>query len=332
MIRLATVGSGWIVDCFLEGTCAVPEIVHAAVYSRTREKGEAFAAKHGLPPETVWTDLEALAASGTVNAVYIASPNRFHAQQAGIFLRHGVHVICEKPAAVTPEELEQLHGLARENGVIFMEAIMALHLPRFALLRQAMQKIGSITAAELNFSQLSSKYPAFLRGEKPNVFNPALCTGALMDIGVYDVYLAAALFGEPESVYAAAKFLPGGADGLGYALLRYPWGICSLNWSKIAQSRVGSEILGDQGTITFAPVSRVLDLTLWHTDGSSELLFGQESHAQSMGYEAADFARYILYPGETAEEYTRMLEISMQTAKIMAEIRRQCGIDFFKKP
>lgn len=328
MIRLATVGSGGIVDNFLEGLKGVPEVAHTAVYSRTREKGETFAAKHGLRAEAVWTDLEALAASGTVDAVYIATPNRFHARQAEIFLRHGVHVLCEKPAAVTPEELARLHGLAKENGVIFMEAIMALHLPRFALLRQAMRQIGNITAAEFNFSQLSSKYPAFLRGEKPNIFNPALCTGALMDIGVYSVYLAAALFGEPESIASAAHFLPGGADGLGYAVFRYPWGICSLNWSKVAQSRVGSEILGDKGTITFAPVSRMLDMTLWHIDGSSEVLFEKESHAQSMGHEAADFARYILHPEESAEEYGRMLETSMLVAKMMAEIRRQCGIEF----
>lgn len=328
MIRLVTVGSGGIVDIFLEGLKGVPEIAHTAVYSRTREKGEVFAAKHGLGPEAVWTDMEALAASGTVDAAYIATPNRFHGQQAEIFLRHGVHVLCEKPAAVTPEELARLHQLAKEKGVIFMEAIISLHLPRFTLLRQVMGQIGNITAAEFNFSQLSSKYPALLRGELPNIFNPALCTGALMDIGVYSIYLAAALFGQPESIVSAAHFLSSGADGLGYALFRYPWGICSLNWSKVAQSRAGSEILGDKGTITFAPVSRMLDMTLWQPDGSSELLFGQESHAQSMSYETADFARYILYPEASAEEYGRMLDASMLVVKIMAEIRRQCGIEF----
>ncbi len=328
MIRLGTIGSGWIVDRFLEGLERVPEIAHAAVYSRTREKGEAFAEKHGLLPEAVWTDLEALAASGAVDAVYIASPNKFHASQAEIFLCRHIHVICEKPAAVTPEELARLHRLAGENGVIFMEAIMALHQPRFALLKEAMGKIGKITGAEFNFSQLSSKYPALLSGEQPNIFNPFFCTGALMDIGVYSVYLAAALFGEPEKILASARFLPGGADGLGYALLTYPWGICSLNWSKVAQSRTGSEILGDKGTITFAPVSRILDITLWQADGSSALLFGQESHAASMGHEAADFARYILYPDELAEEYEQMLKTSMLTAEIMAEIRKQCGIHF----
>ena len=328
MIRLGTLGSGWIVDCFLKGTRSVPEIIHSAVYSRTREKGEAFAAKHGLSPDAVWTDLEEMAASGTVDAVYIATPNRFHAEQAEVFLRRGIHVICEKPAAVTPAELLRLHTLAKEQGVIFMEAIMALHQPRFALLKEAMGKIGNITAAEFNFSQLSSKYPALVRGEQPNIFNPALCTGGLMDIGVYDVYLAAALFGRPEQIVSTAHFLPGGADGLGYALLRYPWGICALNWSKVAQSRVGSEILGDKGTITFAPVSRMLDMTLWHTDGSSELLFGQESHAESMGHEAADFARYIQYPDESAAEYEQMLETSMLVAEMMAEIRGQCGIVF----
>jgi predicted dehydrogenase len=212
-----------------------------------------------------------------------------------------------------------------------MEAIMAPHQPRFALLRQAMGRIGHITAAEFNFSQLSSKYPAFLRGENPNIFNPAMCAGALMDIGVYDVYLAAALFGAPDRVTAAAKFLPGASDSLGYAILTYPWGICSLNWSKVSQSRVASEILGDQGTITFAPASRLLDMTLWHPDGSSEVLFTQESHAASMSHEAADFVRYILHPQETAEEYAEMLQTSLLVSNLMAEIRKQCHIQFYSE-
>ena len=221
-IALATVGSGKIVRSFLEGCREkCPEIRHQAVYSRTRERGEAFAAEVGLPPEAVWTDLNALARSGEVQAVYIATPNRFHAEQAAVFLEAGVHVLCEKPAAVTEKELERLYALAEAHHVVFMEGIMAPHQPRFAALQAAVARAGKLSSAVFEFSQLSSRYPALERGEMPNVFNPALCEGALMDIGYYGVYLAAALFGEPEEVFARASFLPTGADGAGSAVFRY---------------------------------------------------------------------------------------------------------------
>ena len=119
-----------------------------------------------------------------------------------------MHVLCEKPAAVTEKELERLYALAEAHHVVFMEGIMAPHQPRFAALQAAVARAGKLSSAVFEFSQLSSRYPALERGEMPNIFNPALCEGALMDIGYYGVYLAAALFGEPEEVFARATFSP----------------------------------------------------------------------------------------------------------------------------
>ena len=95
MLRLATVGSGKIVGWFLEGLKNVPQLCHTAVYSLSFERGAEFAGEHGLGADAVWTDLEKMADSGTVDAVYIATPNRFHARQAEIFLKRGIHVLCE---------------------------------------------------------------------------------------------------------------------------------------------------------------------------------------------------------------------------------------------
>lgn len=326
-IALATVGSGTIVRQFLAGCKEkCPELVHRAVYSRTRERGEAFAQEVGLTPDRVWTDLDALAQSGEVQAVYIATPNAFHAAQAETFLKAGVHVLCEKPATVTPEELERLHACADEQGVIFMEGIMAPHQPRFQALREAVSRAGKLSGAVFDFSQLSSRYPALERGEMPNIFNPALAEGALMDIGYYAVYLAAELFGQPEELFARASFLSTGADGAGSALFRYSWGNCLLNWSKTAQTLSPSEIMGDQGTVTFFPVSRILDLTFQDRAGNRQLLFGEESHDASLGNEAADFVRYIRDPAGTREEYLHHRETSKLASRLTAEIRRQCEI------
>ena len=76
MLRLATVGSGKIVGWFLEGLKNVPQLCHTAVYSRSFERGAEFAGEHGLGADAVWTDLEKMADSGTVDAVYSAAHNR----------------------------------------------------------------------------------------------------------------------------------------------------------------------------------------------------------------------------------------------------------------
>ena len=149
-----------------------------------------------------------------------------------------------------------------------------------------------------------------------------------MDIGVYDVYLALALFGVPERVEASAHFLPGGADGSGGATFVYPWGNCQMNWSKTGQSRAESEIVGDRGTVTFSPVSRILNIRLWKNDGESELLFDEEPHCASLGHEAADFARYILAREESTGEYARMVQLTRDGTRLMEQIRAKCGIRF----
>ena len=108
MIRLATVGTGWIVGEFLKGVREAGGICYTACYSRSQQTGEVFAQQWGA--QKVYTDLAQMAADEEIDAVYIASPNRLHYEQSKLFLQHGKHVICEKPITVEPEELQELHA------------------------------------------------------------------------------------------------------------------------------------------------------------------------------------------------------------------------------
>ena len=96
MLRFGTVGSGWITDEYIHGAKDSGLWELSAVYSRSRERGEEYAAKHGA--KSVFTDLEEFASSPDLDAVYVASPNAFHYSQCKLLLEHGKHVICEKPA------------------------------------------------------------------------------------------------------------------------------------------------------------------------------------------------------------------------------------------
>ena len=87
---------------------------------------------------------------------------------------------------------------------------MYMFNPARELLRNSLEKIGRITSAHFDFSQLSSKYPAYLSGNLPNIFNPALATGCLMDLGIYCVYPAIDLFGIPDKITACASFMDSG--------------------------------------------------------------------------------------------------------------------------
>ena len=92
MVRVCTVGAGWVVDSFLEGMKqAAPDMVHSAVYSFSEAEAKMFSEKHGI--KTVFTDLEELAKSDEVDAVYIANPNALHYATAKPLLENGKHVL-----------------------------------------------------------------------------------------------------------------------------------------------------------------------------------------------------------------------------------------------
>ncbi len=326
MIRYATIGTGWIVQEFIQGAELVDGLSLSAVYSRNTDTGERFAAKFGSPE--VYTDLCKLAESNKIDAVYIARPNALHYKQSKLFLEQGKHVICEKPITVTPKEHDELADLALKKGLIYMEAIMMLHLPARKRLHEALGKIGNITTARFDFSQYSSKYGIFLDGGLPNIFNPELATGCLMDLGIYPIYAALDLFGVPERVVTTAGFLSSGTDGFGNSVFVYEDKQVNLSYSKIGQSMLGSEIIGDKGTIVIPSISKLIDMKIVYHDGTAEILTGNTQKYELMSHEARSFFRYITDYDTYQAEYQCNYHLSQSVSRQLEQMRIQAGIQF----
>ena len=323
-MKFGSIGTSWICEAYLSAAEKQGGMEYTAAYSRSKETGIVFAKKHGA--EKVFTDLKEMAQSDLIEAVYIASPNRFHYEQSKLFLSHGKHVMCEKPMTTTKEEEAELISLAEQKGLVYTEAIMSIHTPAFQTLRQAIRQIGTIRTVDLVFCQLSSKYPAYLEGRNPNIFNPEMHAGCLMDIGVYNVYLAAALFGKPNKIISDAVFLPSGADASGVAVLKYDDMTVNLIYSKVGQNYAPSEIIGDRGTISIASVSQLTGIELTTKEKQSILAAHDISRDEIMGAEAAYFRDAIEKgPGE---EYVFARDTSLLVREITDEIRRQNGFPF----
>ncbi len=325
-LNFGTVGSGWITDEYIHGAKDSGLWNLTAVYSRTVERGREYAEKHGAG--LVFTDLAEMASSPQVDAVYVASPNAFHYEQCKCLLEHGKHVICEKPVCAQAEKTKELQRIAAEKGLIFLEAIMFLHLPQRKILEDALGRIGQITMAKLDFCQRSSKLDAYLSGQLPNIFNPKLETGALMDLGVYCVYPALALFGKPESFHIDILPISSGVDGGGVITLRYPGKLVTLTYSKMGQAGANSEFQGTEGSVTVDSISKVAGVSLRHRDGTVERLFGEEEKYKLMGWEAKDFHRYITEPEASRAEYERCSALCLGVSELMEAARKQGGILF----
>lgn len=324
MVKFAVIGTGWIAESFVEGTKLVDGLEFSAVYSRSKEKGESFAKPFG--GAEVFDNIDNLAKSD-VDAVYIASPNSLHYEQSKLMLQSGKHVICEKPITVEPEEFRELRALAQSKNLVYMEAIMYMHLPARAVFRKAIESLGEITTAHFDFSQLSSKYPALKRGELPNIFNPEFATGCLMDLGIYCVYPALDLFGEPKKITSTVGFLSTGADGYGTTVFDYDDKQVTLTFSKVGQSRFGSQIFGDNGTLVTPSISKLTDISYFDNNGNETALTGDTEKHVLMSYEAQSFYNYITSP-EARQELESINDLTLAVSKTMKIIREKTGIRF----
>ena len=323
-VRFGIVGTNWITERFIQAAVETEQFVLTAVYSRTEEKGNAFAEKFD-PRPAVYTDLDQMAASEEVDAVYIASPNSFHAEQAIICMNHGKHVLCEKPLASNTNEVNRMIAAAKKNDVLLMEALKSTLMPNFTAIRDNLYKLGRVRRYFASYCQYSSRYDAFKQGNVLNAFNPEFSNGSLMDLGVYCIYPMVALFGQPESVKAEGVMLSSGVDGEGSLLARYPKMDAVIMYSKITDSYLPAEIQGENGTMVIDRINQPYDVKIHYRDGSVEDISRTQTH-ESMYYEVKEFLE-LLETGKR-ESTINTHETTQITAWIAEEARRQMGLRF----
>ena len=321
-IRLGTIGSGVIVHNILKNVARTEGIALEAVYSRSQEKGQALAEAFG--GARVYTDMDAFLADPEVNTVYIATPNLLHYPQAKKALLAGKHVILEKPFTTKAAHARELVELAREKGLMLVDAVPTACLPNLEILRQQLPKIGRIKLVMGNYSQYSSRYDQVLAGEKPNIFNPEYAGGCLMDINFYNVYLNIALFGKAEAAVYYPNLYPGLADTSGTLILRYPGFVSQNAGAKDTWGVNFFQIEGETGYIYIEGGPNGLASLRVVTKTGSET-FNAQPDPDRWFYEIQDVTRLLLSEDRQTlfARLDTMLDVigTIETARLAAGIR-----------
>ncbi|MGZ9697349.1 Gfo/Idh/MocA family protein [Bacillus safensis] len=321
MIRFAVIGTNWITDRFLQAGEGIADFTFTAVYSRSAEKGQAFAEKYGI--ETVFTNLQQMAESNTFDAVYIASPNALHKEQAMLMMEHQKHVLCEKPFASHRKEVEEMIAAAKKHQVCLMEAMKTTFLPNFLQIKQHLDQLGPIRQVVAHYCKYSSRYDAYRSGELPNAFKPELSNGSLMDIGVYLVYPVISLFGLPNQITAKGYKLSSGVDGNGSVLLQYDGHQALLFHSKISTSHLSAEIQGEDATMVIDQFHRPSRITIHDRDGHQTDISLKDDQP-AISYEINHFIECIQQG--IGQSPVNTFALSVQTMSVMDEARRQMGV------
>lgn len=323
-MKIATIGSGAIVDQAYASFAQIPSIEPAAVYSRTMEKARAYADRHHVTK--TYDNLEEMLADEEIDTVYIASPNSLHVPQAKKALEAGKNVILEKPFAASVAQAQELFDLAEKNGVMIFEAITSIHTPNFHILQDNLSRAGKIRECVFNFSQYSRKYTRYMEGIVDNVFNPEMEGGALMDIAIYNIHLAVALFGKPKEVFYYPLKGWNDIDSSGVLILIYPEWIVTSIGSKDSSSDYLAVIQGEKGTFRIGKGStgkmEYIDFVAPARENekneAEQISIDQGLH---MVYEFADFGKAISSHDEKA--YEKYKEETLAALSVLEEARAQ---------
>lgn len=331
-VRFGVIGTNNITDWVIQGGREDERFELTAVCSRTHERATEFAAKHGIPH--TFTSLEEMAASDYVDAIYIATPNCCHAEQAILCMSHGKHVLCEKPFASNAREASAMITAARQYGVTLMEAMISTLNPNFLRVKEQLGTLGTLRRYFACYCQYSSRYDKFKEGTILNAFKPELSNGAVMDIGIYTIYPMIALFGRPQSIEAQGIVLHTGVDGQGAVNFRYPGMDATVLYSKIANSFLPTEIEGEEGNliIDHIHIARQVDLIprIPTSQGQS-----QQDTRQALSiplnhspyyYEVKEFIDLVT--SGQPESSINTLDTSLATMEVIDEIRRQLGVTY----
>ena len=345
-VRFATIGTSGICERFLEALAEAEGVEYVAAYSRDAARARAFGEKYGA--RRFFDSLAELAASDEVDAVYVSSPNGLHAAQALELIAGGKHVLVEKALASNEREAREVFDAAHARGVVVMEAMRNLHVPTFAAIeRVCASELGAVRLATLRFSKVTSRMARLRAGERLNVFDPALAGGALMDIGVYCVEPAVALFGRPDTVRALAVTapVPGCAEGdpcdtidlAGEALLGYDDKIVSLSYGKMCDDVIPSQVEGEEATLLWDQTSCPVNPRV-HEHEDKGLIFRMEEAstrpvpvevpANDMVCEIDDFTAAVRGEEAALEAAARFERVTLDALAVMDEIRRQVGVRF----
>ena len=196
-IRYAVVGLGHIAQ-----VAVLPGFKHArrnselvAVVSGDRTKRREIAKRYRLPHAFTYDDFDACLQH--VDAIYIALPNSMHAEYTVRAAKAGVHVLCEKPMAVTVRECQQMIAACRRGGVKFMVAYR-LHFETLNLSAIDLARRGDL--GTLKF--FASSFAMTVR--RGDIRTKRACGGGtLYDIGVYCINAARYLFRAEPTVVSA---------------------------------------------------------------------------------------------------------------------------------
>lgn len=251
MLRVAVIGLGKMGVSHLAIINAHPGVKVVAVCDSL---GYALDILNKYTGIDTYSDFDKLLAQVELDAVVIATPSRFHAPMVTAALEKGLHVFCEKPFCLDPNDADRLADLAEQKGLVNQ---VGYHY-RFVGAFQEMQRLLSAGAVGKVSHVLAEAYGPVVLKPKGSTWRTQRSEGGgcLYDYAAHPLNLLNWFFGEPTAVSGSVlgRIFSRDTDDEVYSTLYFDKGVTaqlSVNWSDDSQRKMSTKISvwGEKGRI-----------------------------------------------------------------------------------
>jgi predicted dehydrogenase len=244
IIRWGILGTGHIARKFASDLQLAGDSVLIAVGSRSQQSADEF--NKEFPVQYCHYNYQELVQNPEVDVIYIATPHNLHYENTLLCLQHNKAVLCEKPFAMNSKQAVEMINIAKEKKLFLMEALWTKFHPHYIKMQEMIQQglLGEIKAVLVNFGfKPTPLVPARL-------FDPALGGGTVMDIGIYNVFIAMGILGKPDHIDAVMTPASTGIDEQCAILFSYKNGALAQLFSTFSSNlATEADICGTEGRI-----------------------------------------------------------------------------------
>lgn len=244
------IGPGRIAQKFTDAVDKMQGSKVAAIASQSSSDLENLRKK--MHSKCVYSSYEELVQDQEIDAVYIATPHRFHYENAMLCLGYSKPVLVEKAFTVNSREAELLVSTARQKKAFLMEAMWTRFLPAILKVGEWIKKgkIGEVclVSSTLGFSAK--------RDKQDRLLNIELAGGSLLDLGIYNIAISQFIFRKPPVSFSVQGYIgETGVDESVSAVLDYGNGALSqFACTFLTRPLCQVEIYGTKGYILIHPV------------------------------------------------------------------------------
>jgi predicted dehydrogenase len=318
--RWGILGTGGIARSFARDLSLLKGHRVSAVGSRSSANAAEFVSE--FPEAAGYGSYEKLVAAD-VDAIYVATPHTFHADNSLLALNAGKPVLCEKPFTINAKEARAVIERAHELNLPLLEAIWTRFLPHIAKVREILKSdvLGEIHTVIADHGQFLPEEIA------PRLWRPELGGGALLDLGIYPITLAHLVLGIPSSFTVSATLTDEKVDDQISMIFNYPMGAQAiLSATMLNRTAITGVISGSKARLEidgffFAPTS----MRLISRDGQVQT-FPNNYQGHGLREEAVEFARMVR--AHELESPLAPHAMTLEIMELMDEIREKIGVTY----